>query len=201
MDPEASEPSRLSQMTDQSLMRRFRDGSDDAATALYLRYAGRLQKLAGHQVSPELAVRIDPEDIVQSVFRTFFRRAADGQYDIADKEDLWKLLLVMSLNKIRSSGTFHGAAKRSSNRTKSLVDDGDSRVERDDTEASYQMLRMTVEELVGELPVEQHEIIFLRIQGFEIEEIAQRSGRAKRSIERILQSFRKRLIQELSDAT
>jgi RNA polymerase sigma-70 factor, ECF subfamily len=194
-----SEPSRLSQLTDHSLLRKFRSGSEDAATTLYLRYADRLQRLANHQVSSELASRVDPEDIVQSVFRTFFRRAADGQYNIADKEDLWKLLLVMSLNKIRSSGTFHNAAKRSSRNTKSLINENDSRMDHPNEETPFQILKMTVEEIVRELPEEQHEIIFLRIQGFDIDEIAERSGRAKRSIERILQGFRKRLLKELGE--
>src|SRR5687768_11333472 len=67
--------------SDASLLRRYRRGEEDAATELYLRYAGRLRVLADTRASPELKQRVDPEDIVQSVFRTFFRRAAVGQYD------------------------------------------------------------------------------------------------------------------------
>ena len=64
--------------SDHSLLRRFRGGQRDAPTRLYLRYAERLRALAAAQRSPGLAARVDPEDIVQSVFRTFFRRAARG---------------------------------------------------------------------------------------------------------------------------
>src|SRR5436305_1976833 len=54
--------------TDRSLLRRFKAGSDEAATQLYLRYARRLYQLARSQCPADLAQRVDAEDIVQSVF-------------------------------------------------------------------------------------------------------------------------------------
>ncbi len=79
--------------TDKSLLTRYRRGDDDAATELYLRYADRLRALATNQTSALLQQRVDAEDMVQSVFRTFFRRASIGQYDIPEGDELWKLLL------------------------------------------------------------------------------------------------------------
>ena len=97
--------------SDRSLLRRFRGGQPDAATELYLRYAERLRALADKQCAPDLAPRLDPDDIVQSVFRTFFRRAAGGQYDVPEGEDLWKLFMVIALHKVRSAAAFLRAAK------------------------------------------------------------------------------------------
>ena len=97
-------------LSDSTLLRRFQEGEADAATAIYLRYAKRLQRLAESQTGGELAVRLDPEDVVQSVFRTFFRHAAEGHYEIPDGEELWKLFLVIALNKIRTLGHYHRAA-------------------------------------------------------------------------------------------
>ncbi len=193
--------SKLSETTDHSLLRRFRDGKDDAATALYVRYAERLQRLADYQVSPQLAARIDPEEIVQSVFRTFFRRAGQGQYDVADHEDFWRLLLVMALNKIRTLGNFHHAVKRDLGKTKSLEVANSDSFDLGESSVAYQVLRMTVEEVVAALPEEQQAIACLRIEGYEIDEIAEKTGRSKRSIERILQSFRRRLQISLGDPT
>ena len=79
-DNSASEPS------DGSLLRRLRKGEQDAATRLYLRYARRLHGLATAQTGQDLKSRVDPEDIVQSVFRTFFRRAQEGHYEVPDGE-------------------------------------------------------------------------------------------------------------------
>src|SRR3954447_25024565 len=99
-------------VSDRSLLRRLQHGQADASTELYLRYAERLLALAAAQSSPELARRVDPEDIVQSVFRTFSRRASLGHYTVPDGEEIWKLLLVIALNKVRAVGAFHRAAKR-----------------------------------------------------------------------------------------
>src|SRR5262249_30816093 len=61
----------LDEATDRSLLRGFKAGSDEAATQLYLRYARRLYQLARAQCPPDLAQRVDADDIVQSVFSSF----------------------------------------------------------------------------------------------------------------------------------
>jgi RNA polymerase sigma-70 factor, ECF subfamily len=188
---------QMSDLTDKSLMRRLKEGSEDAATALYLRYAQRLQQLTDAQVSPGMAVRVDPEGVVQSVFRTFFRRTASGQYEVAEKEDLWKLLLVMALNKIRSAGSFHRAAKRDLKKTQALPGQIDDSA--DGNETALTILKLTVAEVVGDLPEDQREIVWLRIEGHEVAEIAEKTGRAKRSVERILQTFRQKLSDSIVD--
>src|SRR3954466_1386611 len=105
-------PDATTAPSDRSLLRRLRGGSEDAATQLYRRYAHRLRALARANTSAHLARRVDAEDIVQSVFRIFFTAASQGLYDVPAGEDLWKLLLVIALNKIRTEGDFHQAAKR-----------------------------------------------------------------------------------------
>ena len=179
---------RLSVITDRSLIRRFRDGEDDAATALYVRYARRLQALASGKTGSQLAVHADPEGIVQSVFRTFFRRAAVGQYDAANGDDLWKLFLVIALNKIRTSAAHFHAKKRDISRTSQIQDDYSNTGLSD--EHALTLLQMTIDELLAELPGNQSEIIVLRIDGHDIETIANKTNRSKRSVERILQRFR-----------
>jgi RNA polymerase sigma-70 factor (ECF subfamily) len=181
-------------MTDESLVRRFRDGEDDAATALYYRYAQRLFKLADRMVYNDVALQSDREGIVQSVFRTFFRRASSGQYNVLSGDDLWRLMLAIALNKIRATGAKLRAAKRDVKRTRRLAD-LHSGIEPggEDHEIPLLHLKMTINELLSRLPVEHHQIVLLRIDGYEVAEIAERSGRAKRSIERILQGFRQQL--------
>ena len=98
--------------SDRSLLVRLRKGEQDAATALYLRYAQRLRALVRARCSSQLARRLEPDDIVQSVFRRFFRRVLQGDYDVPPGEELWGLLLVIALNKIRAWGNFHRAARR-----------------------------------------------------------------------------------------
>lgn len=181
------------ELTDGSLLRRFRAGEADAATQLYLRYARRLSHLARAQTPASLGTRIDPEDVVQSVFRTFFRRVAVGHYNIPEGEDLWKLLLVISLNKIRALGTFHRAAKRDVGNTTELNEQATISRGLTPDESALRLLELTIDELLAELPASHAPIIRLRIEGHEVAEIAERVSRSKRTVERILQSFRERL--------
>jgi RNA polymerase sigma-70 factor (ECF subfamily) len=198
--PKSEEPAPTPELpdrgsaSDRSLLRRLQHGQPDASTELYLRYAERLLALAAAQSSPDLARRVDPEDIVQSVFRTFFRRASLGHYTVPDGEEIWKLLLVMALNKVRATGAFHRAAKRDVRRTAG-GEAFDRAVESHpgQDEAALNCLRMVVEELLEGLPEAHRRMIELRIEGHEVNDIATAVRRSKRSVERVLQDFRGRL--------
>lgn len=181
--------------SDRSLLRRFRLGQDDAPTQLYFRYAARLKALATKQTGTDLSRRVDPEDIVQSVFRTFFRRAAEGHYDIPQGEEIWKLLLVIALNKVRSAGAFHRAARRDIRATTGAEPLEGVAADQQGDEQALTVLKMVVEDLLTGLPENQRQMIELRIDGHEIAEIAATVGRSKRSVERVLQEFRTRLGQ------
>ncbi len=182
------------QGSDVVLLDRFRSGDGDAALQLYYRYADRLMRLASKSTPAELAPRFDPEDIVQSVFRTFFRRAAKGQYEAPEGDELWKLLLVMALNKVRSRAAFHRAGKRDIRKTHSLPDRIETFNDQNAVEAKN-ILCMSVEEIIQKQPESHRGIIRLRIDGLEVQTIAEREKRSKRTVERILQSFRTQLME------
>jgi RNA polymerase sigma-70 factor (ECF subfamily) len=181
-------------ISDRSLLRRFQGGQPDASTELYLRYAERLHALVAAQSSRELARRVDAEELVQSVFRTFFRRAAHGHYSVPDGEEIWKLLLVIALNKVRAAGAHHRAAKRDVRQTVG----GEAlhralETERAHDESALAVLRLVIEELLEQLPTANRQIIELRIEGYEVAEITEKVRRSKRTVERVLQGFRARL--------
>ena len=189
----ASAPSPASP-SDGSLLRRIQQGHSDASTALYLRYAKRLMAVAAARTSRDMAQRVDPEDIVQSVFRTFFRRATLGQYEVPEGEELWKLLLVIALNKVRATGRHHRAAKRELGRTVGgAAYDLAAELQAGKDDAALNFLQMVIHDLMRDLPQAHRRMIELRIEGHEVNEIATAVQRSKRSVERELQEFRKRL--------
>ena len=180
--------------SDGSLLRRFQGGQRDASTELYLRYAERLHALVVKQSSKDLARRVDAEEIVQSVFRTFFRRAAHGHYAVPDGEEMWKLLLVIALNKVRAAGAYHRAAKRDVRQTVAgEAFDHAMESERGRDEGALTVLKMVIEELLDGMPTANRQMIELRIEGHEVAEITERVKRSKRTVERVLQGFRDRL--------
>jgi RNA polymerase sigma-70 factor (ECF subfamily) len=185
-------PSPSPRYSDASLLVRFQSGEDDAATALYSRYAERLVDLANRSAGDDLSARVDAEDIVQSVFRTFFRRVSDGHYLIPEGEELWKLLLVIALNKVRQIAEHHRRIKRDVGHTQHIGDHDLGAP----TDAS-EVLRLTIEDILETLPRAHQEVIHYRIDGYEISESASRVSLSRRSVERILQSFRSRLHAQL----
>ena len=179
--------------SDRSLIQQFQEGSQEAATDLYLRYANRVRALAQARCSTELAARLDADDIVQSVFRCFFQAARRGYYDVPAGEELWGILLVIALNKIRDARAFHTAAKRDVRLTSGGKDLEHAMENLEHADASQAFLRIAIQEALEMLPAKHRRIVELRIDGFEIAQIAQETGRSRRSVERVLQETRKKL--------
>jgi RNA polymerase sigma-70 factor (ECF subfamily) len=178
--------------SDDSLLRRYQAGDDDAATDLYLRYAHRLRGLARQYCTPNYAGRFDADDVVQSVFRAFFQGARRRAYEVPPDGELWGLLMILALNKVRNLIGHHRAGKRAVQQTASVPDlDRHASLRADSSAAA--LLRMVFEEQVAGLPESNRAVIRLRTEGYEVAEIAERTGRSRRTVERVLQEFRDRL--------
>ena len=175
--------------SDGSLLREFRHGDQEAARLLYLRYAGRLRALAWSRSSPDLALRVDADDFVQSVFGSFIRGVIHGSYEVPAGEELWNLFFVITVNKIRAKGAYFHAEKRDVRREVR----GDAvEVLSSDREAGA-WLKLSIDEVLQRMPPKYSEVIRLRMEGYEVAEIAEMTERSKRSVERNLQEGRDRL--------
>ena len=70
----------------------------------------RLLTLARSHLDRRIRVLQDEEDVVQSMGRSFFRRLRRGDFDLADRDALWALLVTITLNKSRNAADRHLAA-------------------------------------------------------------------------------------------
>lgn len=71
----------------------FAAGEPDIATEVFDRFRSRLVALARQRIKdPRLLAKFDPEDIVQSVFLTFWRHCKDGEFALEDWDSFWNLL-------------------------------------------------------------------------------------------------------------
>src|SRR5262245_43312367 len=98
------------------LLRRLRMGDESAATEVFDRYVERLTHLARSRLAAQLASRVDPEDIVMSAYRSFFIAARDGKFHVQHGDDLWRLLVEVTLHKLYHAANRHLADRRSVNR-------------------------------------------------------------------------------------
>jgi len=167
--------------------------------SVYFEFGDRLLQLAQTEIGGKLGRHIDPNDVVQSVFRTFIRRAEGngGVEGLPPGTDLWRLLLVITLNKIRRAGKYHRAAKRSVARTVSI---GQTPVADDAPgESDSAILRLTVEELLERVEPRPRKILVMLLNGMSIDEIAAAMNRAPRTIYRAIESFQHMIEPLLND--
>jgi len=72
----------------------------------------RLRRLAERNLAGRMRRRLDPDDLVQSAFRTFLRRAARHEFELKDRDMLMSLLCTILLNKVRRLVRDHSRQKR-----------------------------------------------------------------------------------------
>jgi hypothetical protein len=94
------------------LMKRLRSGEDAAAATVFHRFTEQLIHLAPSQLDAGTLGKTDPEDVVQSVYRSFFTRYRAGQFDIESWNELWGLLTIITMRKCVNRREYFQAERR-----------------------------------------------------------------------------------------
>src|SRR3954466_15175143 len=103
------------------LIARVRAGEDQAAAALVRRYEPEIRREVRFLLrDPFLRRSFDSMDICQSVMGSFFLRAALGEYDLSQPQDLIRLLISMTRNKVVDATRRQRAQRRDHRRATSL---------------------------------------------------------------------------------
>ncbi len=179
------------------LMARLRAGEDAAAAELFRRFAARLHGLARKHLDTALRRKVDAEDVVQSAYKSFFLRYGDGNLQVADWDNLWGLLTLITVRKCADRAEHFRAQRRAVARE--ATPDADALagrwepVGREPTPDEAALLAETVEELFRGLDDDERPIVELSLQGYDVREISERLGRAERSVRRLRERVRKRL--------
>nr|MBA3727126.1 hypothetical protein [Armatimonadota bacterium] len=71
------------------LLAGIKTNDDAAARRIFVEYAQRLIGLAHVNLDRAVRQKMDPEDVVQSVFKSFFLRVCKGQFELANWDGLW----------------------------------------------------------------------------------------------------------------
>jgi RNA polymerase sigma-70 factor (ECF subfamily) len=181
-------------MADDELIERCRAGDQDAARVLFDSYVERLLPLARRRISQRLASRVDAEDIVQSVFRTFFARLKDDQFEINSQDDLFRLLVRITVHKTLRQIAHHRAAKRNPGQEMGQSDSAHEQLlqlltSEPTPEATVSFLDQ-LEHFMQQMPDSDRKILELRMEGYSTDEIAQKTGSYDRKIRRVLERIR-----------
>lgn len=185
------------------LMARVRAGERDAACQVFHQFTHRLVALARRQMDARIRQKIDPEDVLQSVWKSFFGRHADGQFDLQGWDGLWALLAQITVRKCGRWNVHFRAQRRNVGRegseARSPGPEADwQALASDPTPEEAAKLVEMVEELMAPLAEEDRPILMLRLQGHTVEEISTLLGRTEYMVNRVLKRVRRRL-EELLD--
>jgi RNA polymerase sigma factor (sigma-70 family) len=172
-----------------------------AARQIWERYFHALLGLARNHLAQRVRRREDEEDVLQSMYKSFCLRQQRGDFDLAGRDQLWSLLVQITLCKVRNAAARHRQAKRDV--TRELVPP------RDDPEAARwameqmetsgptpeeaAVLNEALELRLQALPdVELRQIALRKLEGWSNREIADCKGCTERTVERKLERIRAR---------
>jgi DNA-directed RNA polymerase specialized sigma24 family protein len=185
-------------------------GDPHAAQALWERYFGRLVRLARARLAPCAGADEDEEDAALSAFDSFCAGLARGRFPLlADREDLWRLLVVITARKAAAQVDRRRAWKRGglwlrADRGAPALDsndrDGDRLAEiigREPTPEFAAMMAEQFRRLLDRLGDDQlRQIALERMEGYTADEIAERLGCARRTVARRLELIRQLWAEE-----
>lgn len=175
-------------------------GDPGAARAVFDRFSARLVRLADQHLSRKLAGRVDGEDVVQSVFRTFFRRGNEGEFRIDGSGQLWQLLVRITILKARAKARHHSAAIRDAGAERADLLGGFEPASPEPGPDDAAALVEQVEVLLRDLPTLYGQLLGLRLQGHTVTDAADELGVSRQTVHRALNLLQDRLTAMAADS-
>jgi RNA polymerase sigma-70 factor (ECF subfamily) len=176
---------------------RLHNRDDAAAQELFVRFAHQLIALALRHIDAGLRHKVDPEDVVQSAYKSFFVRYGAGNLDVVNWNSLWGLLTLITVRKCAERAAYHHAECRDAAREVSPP--GDEAAPwpepfgREPTPLEAAVLSETVGQLLASLDEEVRPVLELSLQGYTTREVSERLGRAERTVRLLREGVRHRL--------
>jgi RNA polymerase sigma factor (sigma-70 family) len=183
-----------------ALVDRWRAGDEQAARTVHEMFQGPLVRLAGGLLPGWLQQRLGPEDVVQSVFRSFFAGLRRGEFALERSCDLWLLLMAMTRKKLQKKVEFHLARKRSPKNEVTLPKHDERAgglAARDEDAEDLVALADELRLVLAELDPRGRRVLELRLQDFDYERIAGELGTSSRTVRRDLDRIHRALADRL----
>lgn len=168
-------------------MNALRRGDDVAAGQLWKHYFTDLMKIARARMRTLPRAVYDEEDAAISTFRVLCEKMQEGRYPaLADRDELWKLMLRILVRKINRRAEYEAAGKR----TPAQAMEGISGPSTDGM-ADEVMVADECEQLFRHLnDPNLQQVVLWKLEGFTNDEIAQRLKRTRRTVQRMLTLIR-----------
>ncbi len=183
------------------LMAGLRRGEEGAVVAVHRKFMHRLVALAYRQFDTWVRTKADHEDVVQSVFQTFFARCARDEFDLGSWDAVWALLAVITVRKCGRRRDHLGAGRRDVSQefdgTQGRYALDTSALDREPTPEHAAILTETLSRWLGGLEPADRRVVELGLQGQEDAEVARQLLRSERTVRRVRARAEERLSRDL----
>ena len=176
----------------EKLLARYAGGSPSetfaASLEIHSRYQNRLISLARKRLLGVLEAKVDADDIAQDVFVAFFAMLDRDEIKWKERGDLWRLLAGIAINKVKQQFEHYSTQKRDLRSESSLeanAEIGENGIN--------ELVELVEDVLKSEKPLVA-KVLNLRLAGFSFEEIAERIGRSTRTVRRLLENLKTKLV-------
>jgi RNA polymerase sigma-70 factor (ECF subfamily) len=178
---------------------------DEHPHMVFERFSRRLIGLARKHLDTRLQRKVDPEDVVQSAYKSLFVRYGDGALADEGWDGLWGLLTLITIRKCADRARYFHAERRDVAREATGAATSDSvpwmvAVDREPTPEQAIVLAETIESLLRKLDADERTMIEMSLQGFSTQEISELTGRAERSVRRLRERVRKHLERQRAES-
>ena len=177
------------------------EGDDDAAQKIWNGYFGKLVSLARRKLGGVPSRDADEEDVALSAMNSFYRGMVQHKFDdVHNRNDLWKLLVTITARKATARRREFFAQKRGGGQVRGESIFGHQGTGRDGLAGVLGMeptpelaasvaenCRQMLEQLQDET---LRRIALWTLEGYRTEEIAEKLGCVRRTVERKLERIR-----------
>jgi RNA polymerase sigma-70 factor (ECF subfamily) len=174
---------------------------EEAARQLWLRFAERLGTVVRRRLDPRILRRAGVDDVVNSMFASFFAAAPGPDGPPRDRAELWRLLVHFTMCKVVDTAQYHRAQRRDVYRERPPAGPaGHADDPRDGVADAEDVRRMGPEDeavareefarLLAVLPEDLQRVFALRLEGYTNAEIGAQVGRVERTVELKMKAIR-----------
>jgi RNA polymerase sigma factor (sigma-70 family) len=186
--------------TSRELIERWRGGDERAADELYRRYGEQLLRLVGNHLSARHGAQFDAEDVLQTTFRTLFRRTKRGEFQFDQDSDVYKLLVTIALNKLRRRVRALDTQKRNIRSEVPVNESMAVGFANGPTLQEAAEFAELLENITSFLTEDQRTLLRLRLEGYDQNEIAEKLGVTDRTVRRQWERIRQTVASLLDPA-
>ena len=174
-------------------LRALEQGSDDAGYQLWNHYYHRMVVLARHRLGHAPGRIADEEDVAISAFDSFCGGLQQGRFpDMHDRNDLWSMLIVITLRKAIDQIQYDCRQKRGGGISRPINDGAvfQELLSREPLPETIVVMKEECDRLLALLDDDLRQLVQVKLAGYNNTECAEKLGCARVTVQRMLKLIR-----------